>query len=248
MNLVKCGILLTVSLLLGASILHANITTNLVGWWKFDESSGNAIDSSSNNNTGTANGTTILSAGCHLNNCRSFSGTEYIAFTEIPLTGAFTMSFWYKTANNAQTGIIMGDTTGSSGGGRKIGMSGGSFFIRLLSDTDTTIAVPAVNTWHMITLTRNASNKADLYVDNGTANRLYLNVAQSDTYQLRTIGSNGVNGGDQYFTGTIDEVRVYDRALSAADIAELYTYSGPVKRISINTRAHLPGFHIKSAP
>jgi len=41
-----------------------------------------------------------------------------------------------------------------------------------------------------------------------------------------TIGVVPKNGTSTYFNGDMDDVRIYNRALSAAEIAELYEYTG----------------------
>ena len=76
--------------------------------------------------------------------------------------------------------------------------------------------------WHQIVAVgRGASNTTDFYIDGvlrGTADR-------SSTTQVSWIG-NGDTGWHQTFADVIDEFRIYDRALTQADITNLYNYAG----------------------
>jgi hypothetical protein len=53
------------------------------------------------------------------------------------------------------------------------------------------------------------------------------------------IGAQHLNPGNDYFNGVINDVRIYNRALSAADVTELYNLQS---RIFLN-KANLNNFH-----
>lgn len=87
---------------------------------------------------------------------------------------------------------------------------------------------PAVvlNTWTHITCTYD-----------GTTMRMYVNGTDIGTTTLSSFSPNIANpfrigagategGGNFWFPGLIDDVRVYDRALSAAEVATLYAQNG----------------------
>ena len=82
---------------------HADLRNGLVGWWKFDEASGNAIDSSSQGNTGTVTGTTVV-LNCKRGRCRSFNGTsDHITlgtFTGLG-TSNRSVSVWFSVPGGA---------------------------------------------------------------------------------------------------------------------------------------------------
>src|ERR1035437_10527944 len=83
-----------------------SLTTNLVSYYKFDEASGNAADSTSNANTLTNVGTVTYSAG-KINNGASLNGTtQYFDITDstsLRITGDLSVFAWVKfnTANTA---------------------------------------------------------------------------------------------------------------------------------------------------
>jgi len=63
---------------------------------------------------------------------------------------------------------------------------------------------------------RNGGNLISLGAEASTSSGTYDNAI--------AIGSNLVYGYGDYFNGTIDEARIYNRALSASEVLELYNY------------------------
>jgi hypothetical protein len=63
---------------------------------------------------------------------------------------------------------------------------------------------------------------------NGSVAKSYMNgvevgsVAAGATYEGYSIPNNFIGGGHGYFNGLIDDVRIYNRALSAAEIQAIY--------------------------
>ena len=95
-----------------------------------------------------------------------------------------------------------------------------------LRANDTTLngnAVVADNSWHHVVGIYDG-DLLTLYVDgvlDASAPVGALNLVTSNPLQLGT----GWNGG-YFYTGRIDEVRIWNRALSAADVAEVYAFTG----------------------
>ncbi|MGE0267765.1 MAG: LamG-like jellyroll fold domain-containing protein [Candidatus Omnitrophota bacterium] len=201
------------------------INDGLVGYWKLDELSSPSVDSSGYGNAGIWSGNTATAVGpqaINFTNPRSkdFDGTgDYITVPTIYLPGEFTFSTWVNTDDITNPGMIIGEDSGTSGGGPKIGYSTGAFFVRIVSSSDTAVAAPAVGTWNHIAITRNSSNVVRLYV-NGTSSLLFGGAAQSGVFGFNRIGANGADGS-QELNGRLDDFRVYDRALNAAEILAL---------------------------
>ena len=84
----------------------------------------------------------------------------------------------------------------------------------------------SVGNWTMVTIT-NKNGEQKLYFDgvektqgnNSSQNALVTEVLKNQEIFL------GINYWDASFKGLMDEVRIYDRALTAEDIAKLYTYT-----------------------
>ena len=79
-----------------------------------------------------------------------------------------------------------------------------------------TTTLPSVNAWHHIA-----------YVKSGSSNYLYIDGTQvaTSTTATDTAAATIINAGraasGNYFAGNVDEVRVYNRALSATEINAL---------------------------
>ena len=92
--------------------------------------------------------------------------------------------------------------------------------------------------WHLIVASNNGTN-CELYVDGVAQTSLTTGKGLlSNTYPF-FIGSADSAVGTNYFPGTIDDVRIYNRALTSSDVAQLY-------RVHIITlhKAHLANFHV----
>jgi hypothetical protein len=101
-------------------------------------------------------------------------------------------------------------------------------------------ATPAVlqpNTWHHVVLTYDKSSGAVIYVDGvSRAQAAITGVTSATGYDLYI----GKRPGSLEFSGFIDEVSLYNRALSAADVAMLYALGAAGKE--------LPRLRIANAP
>ncbi len=190
--------------------------TGLVGSWHFSESSGNAVDSSGNGNNGTLiNGASFTSEG-KFGNAMKFDGTDdYVVVGEnIGATADWSVEFWAKLAGVApavQYPIGLGGTNG-------IFMAYDTADTWAVYDGSTMVQGSTVraNTWYFITVTKS-----------GTSYAIYLNGTNENSGTLSDIDITGLNigrrsDGNFPFNGIIDEVRIYNRALSASEIQSHY--------------------------
>jgi hypothetical protein len=194
----------------------------LVGSYSFEEGTGASVtDASGSGNAGTISGATRTSAG-KSGAALSFDGSNDIVTipdaSSLDLTTGMTLEAWVKpTASNWRTALLKERPSGLAYG--------------LYASTDSNrpsaeISRPAsAEARGTSALASNAwSHLAATY--DGTTLRLFVNGNQvsskaaagsivASSGALR-IGGNKVWG--EYFKGLIDEVRVYNRALSAAEI------------------------------
>ena len=99
----------------------------------------------------------------------------------------------------------------------KIGKSDGSAVV-------STGASITPNVWSYVTAINNGTNN-NLYVNGNLAQSLPIVSAWDFSANNKTIGSLLFNGGGNYiwnFNGSIDDVRIYNRSLSANEISTLY--------------------------
>ena len=84
----------------------------------------------------------------------------------------------------------------------------------------------STNEWHHLTGVGDGANMY-IYVDGvEVASRVYATAGYGTNSNPFHIGAKSLTAGN-HFTGLIDEVLVYDRALSAGEISQLYTGSVP---------------------
>lgn len=201
------------------------ILDNIVGAWMFDESSGNATDSSGNGNTLTNIGTATFTSG-KINNAGTFNGTNQ-GFdrgngASLTRTGAYSWNFWFKT--NAWTYIF--DHTSNSGGNNRIILYGDDATDCVHAYFNGNEVVSATNsitlgTWYMATLTKGSGGT-------GTC-ELFLNATSVGTTTFSTAGSslNELSFGKSvdegaWLNGQIDLAATWTRVLTGAEITSLY--------------------------
>ncbi len=220
------------------------VDTGLKGYWSFngqDMNGTTAFDRSGAGNTGTLTNGPAIAEGL-AGQALSFDGVnDYVDTADIAFTGPFTFSTWFYTTSNSQTGMIFGEDGSNSGGGAKLGIVSGNLFVRVMDagSSDTTVTAPAVNQWHHATLVRDGSNKVDLYIDGVFTKRLFADAVQAETFTWDVIGS--AADLSQNFSGKLDEIRAYNRALTAAEIKGLYDISKPDATNSASSQAQGTG-------
>ncbi|MBI2591682.1 MAG: hypothetical protein HYW34_03330 [Candidatus Brennerbacteria bacterium] len=213
--------------------------SGLVGYWKFDDGSGiTALDSSGVGNTGTVVNGPVWTAGKSAG-ALDFDGVDdYVSVansTTLNINGnVLTISAWIKPD------VVGGSTNATFV--RKANITD-KFILRndalangvtFVIDTGTNSFVTNVGTlqtgiWQLVTAIYDGSNM-----------RVHINASQvgSPTAKTGTLVSDtdplyiGANGGTlQFFNGIIDEVRIYNRALSDSEVKQLYEDTGILIRL-----------------
>ena len=222
---------------------HADITTGLVSWWKFDDGSGtSAIDSSGTGNTGTLSGSTLptwVSPGKIGTYDLSFDGVgSYVdggTSDSLLISGVVTASAWVKT--NVTTSRAILAKYGSSGRFNywlSMTSTGKIYFLRGNSSPDWTNSVTSNssindNKWHLVVARYDGANM-EIYIDgvydNGTPETRDADAWAPFHFCIGRIGYYCDIDYDNPWSGSIDDVRIYNRALSASDVAQLYAYTG----------------------
>lgn len=214
------------------SVLSENIINGLVGHWKFDEISTNttwAYDSSGQGNLGalTNSPTRTASADCKVGACLSFDGTDdYVnAGTNVSATqSAYTISMWVYAS--AKGGIFSRSVGGSWVDERLVLHQYGSNKLQLThsdgsaySTVDSNADFP-LSRWVFVTVTWDGSN-AKFYFDGALDVTRALTQVTNHSGVKTWIGR--VEGlTPDFFKGKIDDARIYNRALSATEISQLY--------------------------
>ena len=204
---------------------------NLVGYWTFDEATGTtANDSSGNGHTGTL---TNMIAGDWVAGisgvCLDFDGTD--AFVTVPDHADFTMAAgfalicWTKTTDSAYGGFVSN--------------SDGTEYFRLDLNSDhkahfaTRVdggAVVDINSnsaindgeWHHLAAVRTAGGLLTMYVDGILQDSTDTDVGEINSTNAVVFGRYRSHVTGNELDGIIDEVRIYNAALTAEEVYALY--------------------------
>jgi chitodextrinase len=198
-------------------------TTGLRLAYGFDEGGGTLTgDSSGNLRTGTFVG------GASWANGRYGGGVSLDGSTgevDPPALGtfyktAFTYEAWvYKRTSKVDVGVV-GSWSGSGGPMIWVDHISGHYRLTMGNSISTYLdsgRTPALGRWQHVAATYDGTT-ARFYVDGDeVANTVFTgNIGDSNVWR---IGAYGVSPTG-FFDGTVDDVRIYDRALSATEIAD----------------------------
>jgi len=233
------ALLLSLAFLL-PGIASASLSTNLISYWKLDESSGNASDSVGSESLTNTN-TVSYDAG-KINNGADFGSTNSNKWLNSSVepgagTGAITMSGWINVTTAPASGSLgTAFSHANNNGGSAIGDAldywnvSGTLKLRYnrpqygLQDNllDYTVTL-STGTWYFVVITYDGSNQR-LYV-NGVLQagpQAQSGVGTASNTSGVGLGQDRQDGANHWFSGHVDEVGLWTRALSQAEITQLY--------------------------
>jgi len=226
--------IMTTDWLLGDSTIVATEPQSAVSWWKFD----NNTDDSAGDNAGTTRGNPTYAAG-NVGRAINLDGDDYVDFGNPASldfgTADWTVCAWIKTTQTG-TGDENKGTVFANGGDQTGGIrytlavnEALSGMMTVTTDDDVSkiqaTGTTAVDddTWHHIVGMRNGM-QLHIYVDGvleGTsalpAGYDLSGTTQHNAY-VGVITDNRDGTLIKYFIGVIDDVRIYDYALSESEI------------------------------
>jgi hypothetical protein len=232
-------------------------TNGLVGWWPFN---GNANDESGNGNDGTVNGATLTSdrfgntSASYLFVNSLESHISVLNFQNLPTGNSpFSISAWIKN-NGYENGTITFWGQPQSNLNNELRLYGeicpanSGIGAGWWSPNQVTYCDPTLNdlNWHHV-----------ISIFDGIILKLYLDgnniqsinpSSQPNVYNGSfSIGgqpwATGITNGfnDYYFEGEIDDIAIWNRALTPQEITALYTASPTNNNETSNTSANVPG-------
>ena len=226
----------------------ADSTNGLRMYYSFDVNGGAWVpDDSGNGHTGAVSGATFTTNGAR-GGAYSFDGNDRIVVARPEfIHGLTSVSYgaWFNPAT-AHIGGILGKTGDND---VTIQLNIGATPPNLHNSLQTTAEGHYVQVENQL---RYGEWQHVMVTHDGTWMRMYCDgvlttsIAYSVAAPIRS-NSLGMAVGDRSsssywrFRGLIDEVRVYDRALSAAEVASLYSFSAPEPGFFGDIRAGLPG-------
>lgn len=240
---------------------------NLIGYWKFDEGTG-----ASSNDEVSTNDATITNAtwngsgrfGYTGDNSITLDGTgDYASpgdLTALNSTSAFTVNLWTQFTDKTALKMLFSKVTTATTNEIDIQTSGSAMYVLVGNSTTSygsvSIASLSNNTWYNVSMVFDGSQT-------GNENRLklYINgVLQTLTFVGTIPASTGnMAGAPVYFgrhtsyspardwAGKIDNVTIYNSALTASDIENIYNESDTSRAaVVIDTTSNYSGSQLFS--
>lgn len=213
-------------------------SAGLVGQWSFDEGFGtSANDGSGSGNNGTLvnDPTWMTGASCKVGGCLSFDGTnDYVRIGNSPLlqvTGDLTLSLWIKPAQLSTRQVLVdkgyyleykigyiseADPRHPAKWSHGNGSRGESFS-----------AIPSIeiNQWQHIVVVRNSATRQINAYKNGVLVGTFSYTRDPVAGTLDLYLARRADSVSEYFNGLMDEVCIYNRVLSDAEITTLFNHS-----------------------
>jgi len=197
---------------------------NLVGWWTLDEGQGmTAVDWSGHNHHGTLINDPQWEEGYH-GGALAFDGqNDYISVSLDVSETEYAATLWFKTTNgNCGLMAVVDSDLGVGGHDRHIYLTNGNIRIRLW-DTEE-IATTGLNLanglWHHVAYTYGTMiGGQKVYVDGVLRASGTKNASDFDWQRHVNIGFSN-DAANNYFEGVLDDVRIYDKTLTQAEVQQ----------------------------
>jgi hypothetical protein len=204
---------------------------NLVSWWKLDDGSGSTASDSAGSNDGTVYGAAWTTG--QINGALDFDGTnDYVVIADAPFDFGsdtdFSICVWIKTSNTLRQRIvdkIQANTPPYQGyellmntnGLARVNVDDGPNF----TGSYTTTIVNDGN-WHFLTAVADRDGNIEIYCDGSPEDSDPMSAIGNIDNNISLAFGRSMDYNGQYFDGKIDDVRIYDRALTPLEVLQLY--------------------------
>lgn len=223
-------------------------SANLTAWWRLEN---NTNDSSGNGHNGTVSSSPTFSTDVPVFNQFSISldgSNDYVDLgnpSALQITGDMSIGMWFKTSSGSANRLIAKD----GGGGQPrqyvlLLLNNKLRWVRFNS-SGTLFTIDSVDTyndnaWHHVVVTNKSTGTIDMFVDGvqlteGTGSGNYtVETTNGDDGITMNNASVDIEIGyfaqanSQYFNGLIDEVAIWNDALTASEVTKIYNSGSPI--------------------
>lgn len=194
------------------------VPTDYIAYYPFN---GNTNDESGNGNILTNNGATLTTDRLgNSNSAYEFNGTSsYMVNTALSLGNVYSFCFWAK-----QDSIFAGE---------KNILSASNLFNTVMGTVNTQVFWYQQGLTNLWSTTHTTNWEHICIVSDGNNRSLYINGVLDDS-QASYVSFFGTgfyfgrrSDGINYWNGKLDDIRIYDRALSGTEVLDIYNYEKP---------------------
>ncbi|HLJ48451.1 MAG TPA: LamG domain-containing protein [Bryobacteraceae bacterium] len=209
--------------------------SSLIRYWTFDEGSGSTVyDYSGSNASGTIMSGVTWVTGKVGRTALSFPGTNSAGTNSVltsPITGSlsdFTINVWADPSVSLTSGGTYSLVESQNSPYTAFRVSGGVLALRVDSWGGSGSAYYALssgyqNQWVMFTAVWNSSAQTIQFYVNGVLGNTTTGITSlAQNLNWPTSVAQYTNTNTTAFNGILDDLRVYNRALSAAEVAAMY--------------------------
>lgn len=206
---------------------------NLAAYWKMDGNSNGSLGT----NNGSDTNVTYSTANGIINQGAGYNGTSSRTTFSAPIIplGAKSICFWIKpTSHAAFKAVIDNNQLSSANNGTCIFYtSGGGATLQFFSGNGSgstnrfSLTTPTVSdgVWSHVALTwdgTTSANTVKAYVNGGTPTTATASSTETTQAPVNLAIASLSGGGANFFNGALDEIGIWSRELSAAEITQLY--------------------------
>ncbi len=218
--------------------------------YHLNEPSGTIVDSSGNRINGTQSGGVTYSVAGKYNSAVGFDGVD--DYVNIPnsnslnLNNTLTISAWIYPKSLANRPVIYSTRKVNANDGQfqlEIGTGNSHSGVVAVSGYNTWVAetdnnVLTLNEWNHVVYTRNGTGNTHKIYVNGQLKNLQTTAAYdfADNTNDKLIGTGNSLLAIHFFNGTIDEVAVFNKTLSAEEVLNLYNRNSPSSNLRFQVR------------
>eukprot|EP01084_Bolivina_argentea_P315195 546020_1 len=208
-----------------------NLTNGLIAHFNFDDPAQFGLDSSGNGNSATNYGAT--GTVDRFNECCAmhFDGNDYLKVdspNNFPalLNSERTITAWFKATNGGMV-VSVGSAHANTPYNEQFAFHTNNMLYGGGNSNDFTFSSASSYSsaiWYHVVVTKEGNN-AQLYI-----NSIYIGSTAGHTYSTGLSNTQNIligvwNDPNRYFNGDIDEVRIYNRALTQREIDAVYAFT-----------------------
>ncbi len=243
----------------------SSLKNGLVGYWPMDadtldttNTTAEVRDASGSGNHGDWVNHSLTTAAGVRGQALSFDGVDdYVSVSDDPslnFTGAFSVSAWVYSNGNQNANVVAKHQSAYTYGPWRLQTNAGNsstvylFTVGNMTDTEWHATGPEQTgndgQWiHLVGVFR-PGQAVELWQDGQLVAQNTSNIPSSlpTTSNPLIIGARHTQGGGiaEFFNGLIDDVRVYNRALSPEEVEELYALGSTKSRLEVQSRPIAP--------